>query len=135
VLNAVDCHVELQALEALVCLDVLERFLQGLLRCVAGEGFKDGGWVRRAHFADGGIDGVGAARKQRDGEVAVGWRGEDSSDSCALNGVGELGAVLGRMFKLTVFGPAPMSIANPDGAMVRLGRACVEVIFALLKVM
>jgi hypothetical protein len=92
VLDAVDCHIELQPLEALVCFDVLEGFLQGLFRGVAWKGFEDRGWVGGAHLADRGIDGVGAAREEGDGEVSVGRRGENSGDACALN-IGELNAI------------------------------------------
>jgi hypothetical protein len=92
VLNAIDGHVELQPLEALVCLNVLEGLLQRLFRCVARESFEDGGWVRGAHFADGCIYGIGAAREEGDGKVTVGGRGEDSSDPCALDVGNELSA-------------------------------------------
>jgi hypothetical protein len=37
------------------------------------------------------------------------------------------------MLGLTVFGPAPMSIANPEGAMMLSGRECAETICSFLR--
>lgn len=52
VLDAVDCHVELEPFEALVCFDVAEGFFERLLGCVGWEGFEDGGGVRGVDGGD-----------------------------------------------------------------------------------
>lgn len=50
-LDAVDRHSQLEIFEALVFLDVLERFLERSLRRVGREGLENGIWTSFAHCA------------------------------------------------------------------------------------
>jgi hypothetical protein len=55
-LDAVNCKLQLQVLEAFVCLNVCEGLFEGCFRSVAGEGFEHGIRVGFANLLDYGLE-------------------------------------------------------------------------------
>lgn len=80
-LDAVNRHVEFQALEAFVRFYVCKSLFETAFGGVGREGFEHSGRVGLADFGDGGGDGVGAPGEEGDGEIAVRGGGEDACNA------------------------------------------------------
>lgn len=83
-LHAVDCNLGLQTTEALVRLDLLERFLNRGFGGVRGEGFEDcigRGLADRGNY---GLQRLRATRKERNSEIAVRRRRQNARNTRAL---------------------------------------------------